>query len=170
MIINRSNKMHHYIFYITDENEIIVEKTIKLLIQHVWKLHELSTTMIFDKESQFISLIWDIVCKMLRIKTKLFIAFHSKTNDQSEIFNQKIKEYFRVYVNHQQNDWADWLFMTKYVFNTSIFVITQIFSFLINYEFDSRMNFDFSSSEKNTVKKRIQRSRKEEIVFNMKKI
>jgi hypothetical protein len=107
MIINRLNKMHHYIFCTTYENEIIVEETTKLFIQHVWKLHELSKTMISNKESHFISLIWNIVCKMLRIKTKLFITFHSKTNDQSEIFNQKMKKYLREYVNHQHNNWID---------------------------------------------------------------
>jgi hypothetical protein len=101
MIVDRLSKMHHYILCTTDENEIFVEETAKLLIQHVWKLHELSTTMISNKESQFISLIWDIICKMSRIKTKLFIAFHSKTNNQSEIFNQKMKRYLRAYVNHQ---------------------------------------------------------------------
>jgi hypothetical protein len=41
---------------------------------------------------------------MLKIKAKLFIAFHSKTNEQSEIFNQKMKRYLRAYVNHQQDD------------------------------------------------------------------
>jgi hypothetical protein len=66
MIIDRLNKMHHYISCITNENETTVEETIKLFIQHVWKLHELFTTMIFDREFQFISLIWDTICKMLK--------------------------------------------------------------------------------------------------------
>ncbi len=36
MIINRLSKMHHYIFCTTNENETTIEKTAKLLIQHVW--------------------------------------------------------------------------------------------------------------------------------------
>jgi hypothetical protein len=87
MIMNRLSKMHHYISCIIDENDTTVEKTTKLFIQHVWKLHELSTTMISDKDSQFVSLIWDTICRMLKIKAKLFIAFHSETNEQNEIFN-----------------------------------------------------------------------------------
>jgi hypothetical protein len=101
MKIDRLSKMHHYIFCTIDENETTIEKTIKLFIQHVWKLHELFITMIFDKESQFISLVWDTICKMLKIKAKLFTTFYSKTDKQSEIFNQKMKRYLRVYVNHQ---------------------------------------------------------------------
>ncbi len=127
IIIDKLNKIHHYISCITNENEITAEETVKLLIQHVWQLHEMFITMIFDKESQFMSLVWDIVCKMLKIKTKLFTTFHSKTDEQSEIFNQKIKRYLRIYVNHQQDDWANWLFMIEYVFNVFISIITQIF-------------------------------------------
>jgi uncharacterized protein YqgV (UPF0045/DUF77 family) len=101
MIIDYLNEMHHYILCTIDENETTIEKTIKLFIQHVRKLHELLITMIFDRESQFISFVWDTICKMFKIKAKLFTTFHSKTNKQSEIFNQKMKRYLRVYVNHQ---------------------------------------------------------------------
>jgi hypothetical protein len=170
MIIDRLNKMHHYISCTTNENETTTEKTAKLLIQHVWKLHELLIIMIFDRDSQFISLIWDIICKMLKIKTKLFIAFHSKTNEQSEIFNQKMKRYLRAYVNHQQNDWADWLFMTKYAFNAFISIIIQMFSFLVNYEFESRMSFDQMKFDENTARNRVNKFRERKIVFIMKNI
>ncbi len=170
MIIDRLSKMHHYISCTIDENEITIEKTIKLFIQHVWKLHELLITMISDRESQFISLVWDTICKMLRIKAKLFTAFHSQTNEQSEIFNQEMKRYLRVYVNHQQNDWIDWLSMIEYVSNVFISITTQVFSFLINYDFESRMSFDHISLKKNTNKERVQRIKKREIVFIMKKI
>jgi hypothetical protein len=170
IIVNKLSKMHHYISCTIDENEITIEKTIKRFIQHVWKLHELLITMIFDRESQLISLVWDTICKMLRIKTKLFTAFHSQTNEQSEIFNQEMKRYLRVYVNHQQNDWVDWLSIIEYVSNAFILITTQVFSFLINYDFESRMSFDHVSLKKNTSRDRVQRIRNKKIVFIMKKI
>ncbi len=170
MIINRLSKMHHYISCIIDENDTTVEKTTKLLIQHVWKLHELSITIISDKDSQFVSLIWDTICRMLKIKVKLFIAFHSETNEQSEIFNQEMKRYLRAYVNHQQNDWANWLSMIEYVSNVFISTITHVSSFLVNYEFESRMSFDQMKFDENTTRNRINRFRRREIVFTMKNI
>ncbi len=59
--------------------------------------------------------------------------------------------------------------MIEYVFNASIFTIIEIFSFLTNYEFESRMSFDSSLSEENIVRERIQRIREREIVSIMKK-
>jgi hypothetical protein len=57
MIVNRLSKMHHYISCTIDENEITIEKIVKLFIQNVWKLHELLTTMISNRNSQFISFV-----------------------------------------------------------------------------------------------------------------
>jgi hypothetical protein len=81
-----------------------------------------------------------------------------------------MKRYLRVYVNHQQDDWADWLFMTKYAFNAFISIITQMFSFLANYEFESSMSFDQIEFDENTTKERINRIKSREIVFIMKSI
>jgi hypothetical protein len=170
MIVNKLNKMHYYISCTTNKNEITIEKTIKMFIQHMWKLHELFITMISYKDFQFVFLIWHTICKMLKIKTKLFIAFHSKMNDQSEIFNSKMKRYLRLYVNHQQNNWAKWLSMIEYVLNAFILTIIHVFSFLTNYEFKSRMSFDQMKFDENTTKDWINRFRERKIVFTIKNI
>jgi hypothetical protein len=107
MMIDRLIKMHHYVSCIAEEDETSAEETIKLLINHVWKLHELSNTIMSNRESQFISLVWKTVCRMLKIDVKLSIAFHSKTDDQSEIVNQEMKQYLRNCCNYQQDDWFE---------------------------------------------------------------
>jgi hypothetical protein len=78
MIINRLTKMHHYISCTTTEEDINAEKIARLLINHVRKLHELSSTIISNRDSQFVSLIWKFICKILRIDVKLFTAFLSR--------------------------------------------------------------------------------------------
>jgi hypothetical protein len=60
--------------------------------------------------------------------------------------------------------------MIEYAFNAFISVITQMFSFLVNYEFESRMSFDHVEVEENIIKDRINRFRKRTIVFIMKNI
>jgi hypothetical protein len=51
MIINRLTKIHHYISCTTAEEDTNAEKIARLLISHVWKLHELSNIIVFDRES-----------------------------------------------------------------------------------------------------------------------
>jgi hypothetical protein len=175
MIINRLTKMHHYISCIAEKDETTVEKTTRLLINNVWKLHELFNIIVSDRDSQFVSLVWKVLCKTLKIDIKLSIAFHFEIDDQSEIANQKMKRYLRSYCNYQQNDWSDWLFMTKFVSNVATSTSTELFAFMINYEFESRMNFDSSSANddarnKLSTKERILIQKVEIIAEKMKNI
>ncbi len=159
MMIDRLIKMHHCVFCIAEEDETSAEKTIKLLINHVWKLHELSNTIMSNRESQFISLVWKTICQMLKINIKLSIAFHSETNDQNEIANQEMKRCLRSYCNYQQNDWSNWLSMTEFVFNVITSTFIKLFAFMTNYEFESRMSFNSlnanDSQKRLSVKKRV---------------
>ncbi len=146
MMINKLIKMHHYVFCVAKEDDTFAEETTKLLIDNVWRLHELSNIIISNRDSQFVSLVWKTVCKMLKINVKLFTAFHFETNDQNEIVNQKMKRYLRSYCNYQQDDWFEWLFMIEFVFNATTSTFIELFVFMTNYEFESRMSFESSDS------------------------
>jgi hypothetical protein len=169
MIIDKFTKMHHYISCTIIDEDIAVKKTARLLIDHVWKLHEFSNIIVLNRESQFVSFVWKIVCRILQINAKLSIAFHFETNEQSEIVNQKIKRYLRSYCNYQQNDWSKWISMTKFASNVTTFAFTKLFVFLANYEFESRMSFDSIDIE-NTIKKRILIKKAFDITKKMKNI
>jgi hypothetical protein len=169
MMIDRLIKMHHHVFCVAEEDETFAKETTKLLINHVWKLHELSNTIISNRDSQFVSFVWKTVCEALKIDVKLSTAFHFETDDQSEIVNQEMKRYLRSYCNYQQNDWSKWLFMTEFAFNAAIFVFTELFAFMTNYEFESRMSFDLVSTEEST-KERIFSEKTFDIIEKMKNI
>jgi hypothetical protein len=161
--------MHHYVSCIAEEDETSAEETAKLLISHVWKLHELSNTIVSNRDPQFVSLVWKTVCEALKIDVKLSIAFHSETDDQSEIANQEMKRYLRSYCNYQQDDWSEWLFMTEFAFNAAISVFTELFAFMANYEFESRMSFDLVSTEE-SARERIFSKKTFDIIEKMKDI
>jgi len=61
--------------------------------------------------------------KMLEIETKLFTAYHQQTDRQTEWTNQKLEQYLRIYVNHRQNNWLEWLATTEFVFNNKVITV-----------------------------------------------
>jgi hypothetical protein len=163
--------MPHYISCTTTEEDTNAEKIVRLLINHVWKLHELSSTIVSDRDSQFISLVWKTICQILKINVKLSTAFHLEIDDQSEIVNQKMKRYLRNYCNYQQDDWFEWLLMIEFAFNAVIFVSTELFVFMTNYEFESRMFFDSSLKDnQRSIKERILNRKNSNIINKMKNI
>jgi len=50
----------------------------------MWKLHELPESVISDRRSQFVAKLTKELNKILGIKTKLLIVFHSQIDKQIE--------------------------------------------------------------------------------------
>ena len=81
IIIDRFIKKRHYVFCWSDEQGLNAEKIAFIIIWNVFRFHELSDTIVSDKDSQFISMIWKHMCARLHIKTNMSTAFHSLTNE-----------------------------------------------------------------------------------------
>ncbi len=80
-IICRLLKERHYISCITDDENITVKKTAEMLLQWVYWIHDLSSFIVFDRDSQFIFILWKFLCKWLSISLQLFIIYHLQIND-----------------------------------------------------------------------------------------
>ena len=78
--MNRLIKKRYYILYTTKNNNTFIENIIEMFIKKVFRIYELLALIIFDRDSQFVIIIWKSFYKRLDIQVKLFTTFHSKTN------------------------------------------------------------------------------------------
>ena len=79
--------------------------------------------------------------KMLEIKSKMLTAFYSQTDGQTERVNQELKQYLRMFIDHRQEQWPDWLGMAEFAYNNKAHSSTKTSLFKANYGQDSRMGF-----------------------------
>ena len=86
---------------------------------------------------------------MLGIETKLSMAYHPQTDGQTERTNQELEQYLRMYVNHRQNNWSEWLATAEFAFNNKVHTVTKMSPFKVNYEREPRMSFDIRKKGKN---------------------
>ena len=100
--------------------------------------------MDFQKASYWIEecSLWQELNNLLRIQTKLLTAYHSQTDGQMERMNQKLEQYLRVFIDHRQEQWPDWLETVKFVYNNKIHIATKILPFKANYGQDPRIEFE----------------------------
>ena len=105
--------------------------------------------MISDRGPQFVAGLMRELNKMLEIETKLSIAYHPETDGQTERTNQELEQYLRIYVNHRQNNWAEWLAMAEFAFNNKVHTVTKSSPFQVNYRRELRMGFDIRKKGKN---------------------
>ena len=139
-----------------------------MLIKNVWKLHELLTTMISDRGPQFASAVWKTWCEILNIKAKLSTAFHSETDGQTENANAGMEQYLRSFINYQQDDWFEWLFMAEFAANGARSASSGLTPFQTNYGFEPRMSFDPITSRPGSARERLQMTKAKDIGETMK--
>ena len=105
--------------------------------------------MISDRGPQFAAGLMKELNKILGIETKLSTAYHPETDRQTERTNQELEQYLRMYINHRQNNWAEWLATAEFAFNNKVYIVTKTSLFQVNYERELRMGFDIRKKGKN---------------------
>jgi len=128
-------------FIVTTERTS-AEGLVKLFRDHVWKLHRLPESIVLDKGVQFAVEMIKELNYLLGIQTKLSIAYHPQTDRQTERINQELEQYLRVFIDHRQEQWPDWLGTAEFAYNNKIHAATKILPFKANYGQDLRMGFE----------------------------
>ena len=139
VVVDRLTKIVHFIS-ITEKT--LAEGLARLFRDNVWKLHRLPESIISDRGPQFaIGLIRELN-EILEIKSKLSTAFHPQTDGQMERVNQELEQYLRMFINHRQEQWPEWLGTTEFAYNNKMYLSMQMTPFKANYGQDSRMGFE----------------------------
>ena len=79
---------------------------------------------------------------LLGIQTKLSTAYHPQTDGQTERVNQELEQYLRVFIDHRQEQWLDWLGTAEFAYNNKVHMATKISPFKANYGQNPRMGFE----------------------------
>ena len=146
VVCDRFSKMFHFV---ATTEKMTAEGLARLFRDNVWKLHGLPESVISDRGPQFAAGLTRELNKMLGIETKLSTAYLPETNGQMERTNQELEQYLRMYVNHRQNNWSEWLATAEFAFNNKVHTATKMSSFQVNYGREPRMGFDIRKKGKN---------------------
>jgi hypothetical protein len=68
-------------------------------------------------------------------------AFHPQTHWQTERMNAGMEQYLRVFVNHQQDDWVQWLPLAEFAANNGVSESIKYTLFFAVQGVDPRMSF-----------------------------
>ncbi len=170
IIICHLIKEHHYVFCHWENDDISVEETVWIMLWNVYQLHDLLSSIVSNRDFQFISTMWKSLCKRLRITASLFTVYHSKINDQTKWVNQDVECKLRIYCNYMQNDWVKWISMMKFSDNFNIFSIISMISFYFNKDFHSWISFNSDTTDYEITHERLKARKANDIVIQMKEL
>ena len=80
--------------------------------------------------------------QMLGIDIKLSTAYHPQTDSQTERMNQDLEQYLRMFINHRQEQWPDWLATAGFAYNNKVQTSTEVLLFRANNGQDPHMGFE----------------------------
>ena len=98
--------------------------------------------MVSDRGPQFATELTKELNRMLGIKTKLSMAFHSQTDGQTEHMTQELEQYLWFFVDHRQKDWPEWLASAKFIVNNKVHSTTKVSLFMAKYSRKLRIGGD----------------------------
>lgn len=113
----------------------------RLYQDNVWKLHGLPKKVISDRGPQFASKFMMDLNRILGITTALSTAYHPQTDGQMEQVNQDVKQYLQLFINYQQDNWADWLSLAEFTCNNRVHSSTDYSPFWLNYSLHPSLSF-----------------------------
>ena len=145
VVVDQLTKM---VYFIPTTEKTLAEGLARLFRDNVWKLYGLPESIISDRGPQFVAGIMRELNKILGIESKLSTAFHPQTDGQTERVNQELEQYLRMFTNHRQEQWPDWLETTEFAYNNKVHSSIKTSPFRANYRQDSRMGFEMRKKRK----------------------
>ena len=114
VIVDRFTKM---IKVIPTTSSVTSEGVARIFRDNVFRSHGIPRIVISDRGPQFVSKFMQEFFRMLNITGNPSTAFHPQTDGQTERINQEIEQYLRIYINHAQDDWAEWISLAEFTYN-----------------------------------------------------
>ena len=138
VIVNRFSKM---IRLFLTSTEITSQGIAKIFRDEIFKLHGIPKKVISDRGPQFVSSFMKELYSQLQIEGNPSTAYHPETDGQTERINAWVEQYLRIYINHRQSDWVEWLSIVEFAHNQTSSSATTFSPFLLNYGQQPRSGF-----------------------------
>ena len=116
-----------------------------LFLHYVFAKHGTPSDTIPDQGKHFTSQFWASLCEILSIKGNLFTTYHPQTNGSTEWINQILEQYLWIYINYQQDDWANLLPLSEFTYNNTAHFATQVTLFFANKGFHLKLKVSLTS-------------------------
>jgi len=130
VVVDQLTKM---VYFIPTIEKTLAEGLARLFRDNVWKLHGLPESIISDRGPQFTAGLMRELNRMLGIESKLLMAFHPQIDRQTKRVNQELEQYLRMFIDHRQEQWPEWLGTAEFAYNNKVHLSTQTTPFKANY-------------------------------------
>jgi hypothetical protein len=101
----------------------------QIFMDQVFKLHGMPHSIVSDRDPTFTSNFWQDLFKLQGTQLHLSSTYHPQTDGQTEVVNKCLETYLRCFASEKQHQWAQWLPLTEWWYNTTYHTATRMTPF-----------------------------------------
>ena len=116
VIVDRLSK---YVHLCALQHPFTTSTMAQLFMDKVFKLHGMPHSIVSDCETTFTRNFWQELFKLQGTQLHINTTYHPHTDGQTEVVNKCLETYLRCSTSEKQNQWAQWLPLAEWWYNTS---------------------------------------------------
>lgn len=116
-VVDRLSKYAHFLPIARPYTALSVARA---FMDQIFKLHGMPPSIISDRDLVFTSIFWKELFKLQGTQLKHSSAYHPQTDGQTEVMNRCLESYLCYFVGVQPQEWAKWLSLAEWWYNTSL--------------------------------------------------
>jgi hypothetical protein len=130
VVVDRLSKYAHFVAL---THPYTASTVARVFMDNIFKLHGMPNTIVSDRDPIFTSNFWQEIFKLSGTELLMSSAYHPQTDGQTEIMNKGLEGYLRSFSGDRPKDWAKWLALAEWAYNTSTHTSTKLSPFEVVY-------------------------------------
>ena len=131
-----SKRFHDYFYVVVDrfrkmcilmpcKKKVTAEQTAHIFFQNVWIHFGLPTSIVSDRDSQFVGNSWSSLWDLMDTNLKKSTTFHLQIDGQTEVVNRIVIHILRGYCSKHPKLWDEQLHYIQHAYNRAKHSATQ---------------------------------------------
>jgi hypothetical protein len=111
VVVYRLSKYSHFFSL---QHPFTVATVAQIFMDNIFKLHGMPNSIVSDRDPTFTINFWQ---ELFNIQGKT--SYHPHTDGNTEVVDKCLETYLRCFAYEHKNQWAQWLPLAKWWYNTS---------------------------------------------------
>ncbi|KAH9721969.1 Endonuclease [Citrus sinensis] len=141
VVVDRFSKMAHFIACKKTTDALTV---VHLFFKEVYRLHGLPSSIVFDRDTRFLSHFWKTLWKLTNTRLNFSSAYHPQTDGQTEVVNHSFGNHLRSLVGDNLKTLDHKLYQVEFAYNRAVKRSTSLSPFQVNYGYNPRAPIDLA--------------------------
>ncbi|KAL5737954.1 hypothetical protein ACOSP7_030715 [Xanthoceras sorbifolium] len=147
VVVDRFSKMVHFVPCKKTTDAVNVAQ---LFFREIYRLHGLPNSIVFDRDTRFLSHFWRSLWKMVNTQLNFSSAYHPQTDGQTEVVNRSLGNLLRCLVGDNARAWDQKISQAEFAHNHAVNRSTGFSPFQVVYSVVPRGPLDLLPLPNNT--------------------